>query len=887
MKKSKHLVLGLAALVTMGGVLASCDGKTDTSTETSEKTVESSSTEENNADFIFKLSEDGKSYKVALFRSSSTSTEVEIPATYNGLPVTSIGETAFTNGSKITKLTIAESITSIESGALKGCDILKELVAPFFGASATDAESTFGYLYGESGKLQSLHVPETIETITLTKQEVFPTSSFEGLNFIKKITLQNAKDIKTRSFYDMDGLETVVLNDGITELPSEAFSSLPALKEIGLPNTLVTYNNSISSTGLTKITFPASVQEITNRNENRYIEEYAVSENSQYFTTKDGVLFTKDMTEVVSFPTNKLDFLGYRIPDTVTKIGNNAFMYSDFSIVDLNNVITIGDEAFRYSRLEKVTFPGSVTSIGMTAFSGCSRLAEVTFADALDEGTVLSLGKFTFSSSPKITTMVVPSYVESIPDYFAAGTGLTNIKIKGSLKYLGASAFGSTQIENLEVTFKDNATIGERVFSYCASLNNFYVHFVDGVTTYPTLEGNGFGNGSEVPYIICDSAEIATALKAKWTQKAYYISNELPSSYFDIDADGTTLNSFKDNNATYVEIPYGITKIGALAFSGKSKVRTLVIPETVTSIATNAFQGTTSLMDVVFEGDNLDEITAFTRLVDNSSETGYKEEAATFSKITFGGHPTFLVKNEEEKENLCSVIYESVKDDVMLSSDVTVHNDDGYMISADGKTLIRAIVGSSGEFDIPSTVENIGSRCFEDSKLSTVDLTGIKKIGDEAFCNSKLEEVTIPSTVTEIGKSAFSGVDDGESLKSVTIENAAVSIGDYAFADNCNALESINLGNAVTSLGDKVFANDEQMTEITLPASLTHIGSYCFEDSTDYITTINCCFSEEDVATKYANDDPDYETFMDFLSDNGSDVTVNFNYQKKLNRSSI
>lgn len=884
MKRTKYVVLGLASLLASGSVLASCkDAKPDDSVSSSETvpSVDSSVSSElpvTDENFIYRLSDDESSYTVALLRNGNTNTEVEIPSTFNNLPVVGIAKSALAKGSNIKKLIIGDNIASLESGVLSGCTSIEELTIPFFGASLEDEESTFGYLYGTSRMLQSMYVPQTLKKVTLTKQTIIPESSFEGLDSIEEVTLKEATTLKKFAFYDMDNLQTINLNEGISSLTGDTFNQLPKLTSLDLPSTLITYNNAISLTGLTKLHFPASVKEITNRNENYYIEEYSVDENSPYFTSKDGILFSIDMTELVSFPTNKKDILGYRIPDSVTKVRNNAFMNSDFVVVDINNVETIGDEAFRYSKLKEVEIPSSVISIGQTAFSGINSLKTVTFAESsTGEEKELMLGSFTFSSCPNISKLIVPARVSEIPEYFCAGDGVTEVTILGQIKSIGKCAFGSTKISELSVTFQDNATIGERIFSYCSNLTNFYVHFAEGVTTYPTLEGTGFGNGSEVPNIITDSAEIAKALKDKWTQKSYYISNELPSTYFDISEDGTTLNSFKDNNAVDVEIPYGVTKIGSLAFQGKNNIKRITIPETVTSIATNAFQGI-KLMAFDFQGDNIDQITTFTRTKDSSSETGYADVEKPFSSLTLTGEPLFLAKDETAKEQLLDAVYSIRRNCVFLSSDVKFDENFNYAISQDEKTLIRAIPNSDGEFEIQEGVTRIEDECFYGTKLTSIDLTGIETIGKEAFFYTQLEEVTIPSTVTEIGEGAFENIGEGDTLTSVVIEDAPAKIGDYAFADNCNALESIDLGNAIVSLGASVFANNEQMTEITLPSSLEHIDSYCFEDSLDYITTINCCFSEEDVESKYTTDDEEYPTFVSFIEDYGGDTTINYDY---------
>jgi hypothetical protein len=101
----------------------------------------------------------------------------------------------------------------------------------------------------------------------------------------------------------------------------------------------------------------------------------------------------------------------------------------------------------------------------------------------------------------------------------------------------------------------------------------------------------------------------------------------------------------------------------------------------------------------------------------------------------------------------------------------------------------------------------------------------VTSIGNEVFSrgyrNGKLIGVTIPNSVTSIGKSAFYS----NKLTSVTIPNSVTSIGKSAFYDN--KLTSVTIPNSVTSIVEYTFSNNE-LTSVTIPNSVTSIGNDAF-----------------------------------------------------------
>ncbi len=96
-----------------------------------------------------------------------------------------------------------------------------------------------------------------------------------------------------------------------------------------------------------------------------------VDEKNENFKSVDGVLFSKDMSELCVYPAGKTN-ASYEIPDGVEGIGKGAFYRSKLTSVTIPDTVTeIGGEAFYFSQLTSVTIPDSVTEIGDSAFYGC------------------------------------------------------------------------------------------------------------------------------------------------------------------------------------------------------------------------------------------------------------------------------------------------------------------------------------------------------------------------------------------------------------------------------------------------------------------------------------------------------------------------------------
>ena len=775
-------------------------------------------------DSTFALSKDGTHYIYLRYKEDGE--EATVPSFYHGIPVTEVAEKAFQSGKNLKKVTIGDHITTIGTSIFKGLAKIEEITIPFLGETIKDTESTVCRLFGLS-QMEISNIPVSFKKITLEKQETLPSKAFENCAYIEEVHLLGTTKISSYAFSNMAVLKCLELGEELKETESAAFNNLEALENLTLPSSLETFTDSIYNTKIASLHFGKSLKEYKFRNLNSSLKEISVDAENPNFSSENGILFNKDKTTLLTYPSGK-EGDSYVLPSTVTTVGGCAFMGSKLTHIDLSNVKVLEDEAFRSSHLEEVTFPSSLIRMGQTVFSDTHHLAKVTFASEINGAETLSMGKFTFSSSTALKELTVPSYVKDIPAYFSPDS-LEKITFLGSLKSIGDLAFAGTELTEIETTLEDNATIGERIFNGSGSLSTWKLHFVTGAKNMPTLSEKGFG--SFLPAIVCDNEEIVALLKEKWPAAASQIGIEKASPFVIEDGKLTKFNG--DESDIDVVIPEGVTRIGHDCFAKNKFIRSVTLPSTLEGVEQRAFSECNNLRYVLFTNEDSSNIKSY--YVQNGA-------ADRVSDLNLGSDFLYLTRNLETKEKLKNTVSSALKYLVFSQDEVNVQND--YILSSDGKTLIKDF-RSKENYTLPNkNITSIYDSCFaQEEKMTNFDFTGIQNIGQEAFYASHLESILLPKSVTNLDAGAFGSLDCCTSL---VIQGPAV-LGESAFASDYY-LESIDLGNELVSIGSLAFqeiseeVNDGSgLEELVIPASVQDIAEDAFEDA--YIQKVTCNFT--------------------------------------------
>ena len=732
--------------------------------------------------------------------------EVVIPESvkYNGntYNVTAIGKYAFYGCSRLTSVTIPNSVKSIGSYAFQGCTNLLSATIP-------NAVTSIGsYAFDGCSRLATITATNSVTSIG--------SNAFNGTEWYNNLPdgLVYVGKILYRYKGEMPENTSINIADGTIGLAMGAFSDCKGLTTITIPNSVSSISSSsfYNCSSLTSVTIPNSVASIG----------------------QSAFAYCSALTSVT-------------IPSSVTSIGSYAFQQcsSLTSMIFPEGLTSVGSSAFNScSSLTTLSIPKNVTSIGDEAFSNCRGLT--TIRSDIENPFEINTNVFSNYSYSSYTTatLIVPSgkkaaYLSisgwssfnSIVETGEGGVFGKKIEVDGINYIIGENHTVSLTSNNQkysgnieipqQVTYNgkkyDVTSIGNSAFSNCPNLNSVTIP-----NTVTSIGNSAFNNCNGLTSITIPNNVTSVGSNA-FSGTAWYNSQTDGLIYV-----GKVAYCYKGEMPanTNIAIADGTTQIASNAFSGCSGLLSVTIPNSVTSIDGYAFNGCTGLATITSEIENPYEIET------NVFNTSY------YSSNIYS-NATFIVPSGTKE------IYKNTSG---WSSFVNiVEKGEGGIV---GKTIevdgVKYIIGEentvsltsnnqkySGDFEIPNQATYNGktysvTSIRESAFSGCIDLTSviipnsIVSIGATAFQNcSNLIAVIIPSSVISIGNNAFRNC---SSLKTAELHCTTID----SWFSNFSSLQEVIIGEEATTIVNSAFYNCSSLSKLTIPSSVKSVGTNAF-----------------------------------------------------------
>lgn len=480
--------------------------------------------------------------------------------------------------------------------------------------------------------------------------------------------------------------------------------------------------------------------------------------------------------------------------------------------------------------ITSITIDYGVTSIGTSAFTGCSNVQQINIPDSVEH-----IDPYAFSFCKGLHTVKLPASLTLISeDLFAECANLKNIDIPGSVTEIGANAFLRCTAFSLTELPDGIKSIGAAAFANCGRIESltlpetlesignaaFNGTAIDKASFDGTLEewaaigGDGCGIARDkIDFLkhVCDFSGGWEYDEHKHWQSCSCGKTQNEGEH---TGDGDTctvcdaaLSEALGSGSIDGGLSWSLSRSGALTISGsgkmpdfssvanaapwdkqKDKIQSAVIESGVQNISGGAFSGCTALEKV-----------------------SISDTVAQIDLNAFDG---------------CTALaeFEVAADNKAFSSD------GGVLFSAD-KKLLRCPVGKAADCTVPSGTVAIAGGAFKDcSKLESLVIPdSVTAIGKSAFENcAALKRITLPKSITKLEALTFSGC---AALAEITLPDGLKALGEKVFS-GCAALKSVKIPAEVTVIPTEAFSGCSSLESITIPKNVSHINERAFDGCT-------------------------------------------------------
>lgn len=727
--------------------------------------------------------------------------------------IESIDKNAFANNARLTSITLAGGVKEIGEYAFANCVGLVEFTV---GDNVTDIKP---HAFDGCTALQTVNFGTGLRSIG--------DYAFHGCTELNNLVLPDSlTDIGNYAFSSDGKLNSIAFGQNLVNLGDGAFENDGAIIELRLPASLKNIGDyafrncdKLSFIYLTSPFVPTLKSANALKGAPNGIK-FFVSENMLRSYKSDGywreysekLVSADDKSEEVGFENYVLSEISSGEYKLVSYLGTEADVFIKTDVNGKGTITEIGEYCFSLFA-ETVRIDEGATVVSPYAFVNAVNLNSVELPD-----TVVAIGSHAFENLSKLSSVKINggAALSEIGDYaFYNCTALTSFAFPSRLTLIGSHAFGGGKMNLSAITFAAPITVDLRIMDYAFENNEFLKEIVFNCAVRKLGDGafsgckalhsiyfnaTGAGTVAEIDagdvnvFESCDQlsiflplSSIINAYMQSWSNNAdkykLFLSSNVASDYIDENGDLVSQSGFVINqlsgssnlasivnyvgneekvifpsHITINNVTYQITRLGRTETNTDSyvngriiggNVKEIVIPNSVTEITGDAFRGAENLKKVSFE--------------ENSS------------LISIYGHAF-------------------------------------------------AECPALEEVDLPKSLSTLGQYAFADcgalkivrfENITQSDVIGDfnLRIGERAFQNSALEEITLPKQTASIGEYAFN---ESRLLRSVNlpVDGKLGDIARYAFA--YTALKNITVPESVGTVGDSAFAYCNNLVSVRL-----------------------------------------------------------------------